>query len=114
MVNGKPGDHPYTDLVSHGFDLGEPEIAARLREIDAKVDLETGLLLMDLVAGFHFKPEGLSDYDRQRLLGHLDTIERLWARRPGQRRKTKSKSKTKKKKKAKTKKKKKRAKKARR
>jgi hypothetical protein len=117
MVNGKPGDHPYTDMVGHGLDWGEPEIAARLRKINAAVDLDVKNLLADLVAGFLYKPEGLpDDYSRQTLLGHLDTIERLCAGRPARRRMRKRTSwlKTKKKKKTKTKAKKMRTKRARR
>jgi hypothetical protein len=78
MVNGKPGDHPYTDILAHGMDLGEPEIAARLRAVDKIADLGVREMLSDLVEYLFPPTPGLpDDYVRERLLMHLDTIERL-------------------------------------
>ena len=89
MPNGKPGDHPYTDMVSHGFDLGEPEVAARLREVDEKAELEVKELLSDLVEYLFPPSPGLpNDYVRERLLRHLTTIERLCARSAGKKTET--------------------------
>lgn len=34
MPNGKPGDHPYTDIVVHGLDVYSPAVANLIREID--------------------------------------------------------------------------------
>ncbi len=34
MPNGKPGDHPYTDIVIHGRDVYSSDIAKLVREID--------------------------------------------------------------------------------
>ena len=78
MANGRPGDDPYLDMVSHGLDLGEPEITARLRAIDATVSLDVRKLLSDLVSCAFLGPGSVpDDYRRERLLGHLTTIERL-------------------------------------
>jgi S-adenosylmethionine hydrolase len=32
-MNGKPGDHPYTDIVVHGRDVYSPRAANLVREI---------------------------------------------------------------------------------
>lgn len=36
MPNGKPGDHPYTDIIVHGSDYFTPEIDALVRKLDAQ------------------------------------------------------------------------------
>lgn len=33
MPNGKPGDHPFTDIVVHGLDVYSPQVAKLVREI---------------------------------------------------------------------------------
>ena len=33
MPNGKPGDHPFTDIVVHGRDVYSPQVAKLVREI---------------------------------------------------------------------------------
>jgi hypothetical protein len=35
MPNGKPGDHPYTDIIVHGADSFGTEITALVKEIHA-------------------------------------------------------------------------------
>jgi len=35
MPNGKPGDHPLSDILSHGLPTYGPEIDELIREIDA-------------------------------------------------------------------------------
>ena len=35
MPNGKPGDHPLSDILSHGLPTYGPEIDRLIREIDA-------------------------------------------------------------------------------
>ena len=34
MVNGKQGDHPLTDIVSHGLRVFSPEIDAKVRDLN--------------------------------------------------------------------------------
>ena len=34
MPNGKPGDHPFTDIVAHGLPVYSPEVDGLIREID--------------------------------------------------------------------------------
>ncbi len=34
-MNGKPGDHPYTDVVVHQLDVYGPYFDALIREVDA-------------------------------------------------------------------------------
>jgi hypothetical protein len=34
MVNGKQGDHPLSDIVSHGLDIFSPEIDAKVRDLN--------------------------------------------------------------------------------
>ena len=80
MPNGRPGDHPYTDMVAHELDWGEPEIAARVRAIDKAASLEIRELLADLIEAFHFTPSGLrDDYNRERFNKHLATLEKICA-----------------------------------
>ncbi len=33
MPNGKPGDHPYTDIVTHGLEVFTEEVDALVREL---------------------------------------------------------------------------------
>ncbi len=34
MPNGKPGDHPFTDIVTHGLAVYSPTVDGLIREID--------------------------------------------------------------------------------
>lgn len=38
MPNGKPGDHPYTDIVVHGLDVFGEEIDSTVRRLDGSLD----------------------------------------------------------------------------
>lgn len=49
MPNGKPGDHPYTDIVIHGRDVYSPRAAALVREIAKLGDDKTRRELSDLL-----------------------------------------------------------------
>lgn len=49
MPNGKPGDHPYTDIVTHGHDVYSPRAAALVREIARLGDDKTRRELSDLL-----------------------------------------------------------------
>ena len=49
MPNGKPGDHPFTDIVVHGEDVYSPEAAKLVREIAKLADEKTRRALADLL-----------------------------------------------------------------
>ena len=51
MPNGKPGDHPYTDIVVHGQDVYSPKAASLVREIARLADDRTKRTLQDLLLG---------------------------------------------------------------
>ena len=78
MPNGKPGDHPYADIVVHRNDMGEPEIAGRVRALHDIGGPRIRHLISDLVV-FMLPTEstGMNDYRRSSLLKHLETIEGL-------------------------------------
>ncbi|HEX2255972.1 MAG TPA: hypothetical protein VHG92_04570 [Afifellaceae bacterium] len=77
MVNGKRGDDPYLDIVHYGDDLGMPEIAAKVRELDGLGD--PGIVA--LVRNHLMIIQGVTDpaYWQQQLMRDLDTIARLAA-----------------------------------
>ena len=49
MANGKPGDHPYTDIMIHGRDVYSKRATALVREIASLVDEKTARQLADLL-----------------------------------------------------------------
>jgi hypothetical protein len=49
MPNGKPGDHPYTDIVTHGRDVYSARAANLVREIAKLSDEKTRRKLADLL-----------------------------------------------------------------
>ena len=49
MPNGKPGDHPYTDIMIHGRDVYSRRAAALVRKIASLVDEKTRHELADLL-----------------------------------------------------------------
>ena len=49
MPNGKPGDHPYTDIVIHGRDVYSPRAANLVREIAKLSDDKARHRLADLL-----------------------------------------------------------------
>lgn len=75
MVNGKHGDHPYTDIIHWNDDLGMPDIAAKVRQLHAIGDPDIEALVGDLLMFI----QGTLDqtYWRQVLVRHLETIGRL-------------------------------------
>jgi hypothetical protein len=58
LPNGKPGDHPYTDIVIHQLSVYSPSADALVREIVALADERTRRELADLLF-FRF-----NEYDR--------------------------------------------------
>ena len=78
MPNGKIGDHPYTDIVIHNDDLGEPEIAAKVRALHRNGSERVQQLVMYLLGlAFPPFPQTLKLFYRQLLLENLTTIETL-------------------------------------
>jgi hypothetical protein len=78
MPNGKPGDNHYDDIVKHGFDSGSRQIAELVRALHRIGDDDVQHLVADLLE--FLVPNGRSrfpDFQRQQLLKHLRTIERL-------------------------------------
>jgi len=49
MPNGKPGDHPYTDIVVHGHDVYSSRVAGLVREIALLADEKKRQKLSDLL-----------------------------------------------------------------
>ena len=49
MPNGKPGDHPYTDIVVHGRNVYSPRAAALVRELVELMDEKGRHDLADLL-----------------------------------------------------------------
>ena len=49
MPNGKQGDHPYTDIVSHKLDLYSVRAASLVREIDKLADEKTRRQLANML-----------------------------------------------------------------
>ncbi|WP_193366719.1 hypothetical protein [Pelagibius marinus] len=49
MPNGKPGDHPFTDIVVHGRDVYSPKAAELVREIANLADDKQRRALADLL-----------------------------------------------------------------
>lgn len=49
MPNGKPGDHPYTDIVTHGRDVYSSRAAGLVREIAKLSDDKARRKLADLL-----------------------------------------------------------------
>ena len=49
MQNGRPGDHPFTDIVVHGRDVYSLRIANLVREIAKLCDDKTRRKLADLL-----------------------------------------------------------------
>ena len=49
MPNGKPGDHPYTDIVTHGRNVYSPKAASLVREIACLADEKTRRALGDML-----------------------------------------------------------------
>lgn len=64
MPNGKPGDHPFTDIVVHGRDVYSPGIARLVREINQLAGEQDRRALGDLL---FFEFNEYSDPDVQEL-----------------------------------------------
>lgn len=77
MPNGKPGDHPYTDIVNHGIDVPNEEVSEIVRNIavsgNDKTRKEARRLLWN--AGVHLLSDHeLSDEELERLTHDLYSL----------------------------------------
>jgi hypothetical protein len=77
MPNGKPGDDPFHDIIFHGYDLGEPEVAVRVRALHALSDPDVEHLVVDLLSLMLPIHRPRNEYYRKVIVKHLDTIHRL-------------------------------------
>lgn len=71
MPNGKPGDHPLTDILVHGFTVFGAELDGLIREIDdlgGSADLAREVNLLD------FDPRLAEAGDRAELRERLLTL----------------------------------------
>jgi hypothetical protein len=55
MVNGKPGDHPLTDILSYGIEVYGPEVDGLVRDVAALSD-DRGLRELDDLLLGHRSP----------------------------------------------------------
>ncbi|MFN3658394.1 MAG: hypothetical protein ACK4UO_14170 [Pseudolabrys sp.] len=81
MPNGKPGDHPLTDIVKHRLPMFGGEIDEKVRKIDAIASNE----LRDLLAAVvYFWPWGdRAPVDPHCLSAILDSLLRYAEKRSG-------------------------------
>lgn len=82
MPNGRPGDHPYTDIFVHDIELYSEPIRDRIREVDAYDDPTGGVewRLDDLLVEYvHPDDEDLDalDGELRTLVAELDAADDL-------------------------------------
>jgi hypothetical protein len=81
MPNGKPGDHPLTDIVMHRLTMFGGEIDEKVRKVDAVASNELRDVLATLV---YFWPWGeRTPVDPHSLSAILDSLLRYAEKRPG-------------------------------
>jgi hypothetical protein len=73
MPNGKPGDHPYTDIVTHGHDVYSPGAANLVREIAKLSDEKTRRELADLLYSEYNESDGPHVHKLQTALTEMAT-----------------------------------------
>ena len=54
MPNGKPGDSPYTDIVTHGRDIYSPAVDDLIRELDA---MGAAIDVHDVMSEYELDPD---------------------------------------------------------
>ena len=54
MPNGKPGDSPYTDVVTHGRDIYSPAVDDLIRELDS---LGAAIDVHDVLSEYELDPD---------------------------------------------------------
>ena len=81
MANGRPGDHPLTDIVKHRLSMFGSEIDDKVRKLDGAISDELRDVLATLV---YFWPWGdRAPVDRHALSAILDSLQRYAEKRPG-------------------------------
>ena len=79
MPNGRPGDHPFTDIVLHNFDVFSPEIDDLVRKLSATAarDKVADLLWQQELwwSRIEQKPVADPSAQLQHLLNDLRTLE---------------------------------------
>lgn len=81
MPNGKPGDHPLTDIVVHRTPMFGDEVDEKVRKLDAIASNELRDVLATLI---YFWPWGKRQpVDPQNLSTILDSLLRYAEKRPG-------------------------------
>ncbi|MCW5691563.1 MAG: hypothetical protein KIT48_04295 [Pseudolabrys sp.] len=81
MPNGKPGDHPLTDIVKHRLPMFGDEIDDKVRRLDSMASDELRNVLATIV---YFWPWGdKAPVDPHALSAILDSLERYAGKQPG-------------------------------
>jgi S-adenosylmethionine hydrolase len=82
MPNGKPGDHPFTDIVIHGRDVYSPRAANLVREIVKLCDDKGRRELADLL---FFEYDELANPDVKKLEAVLTEMRDRAVKEAGER-----------------------------
>ena len=81
MPNGKPGDHPLTDIVKHRLPMFGDEIDDKVRRLDSMASDELRNVLATIV---YFWPWGdKAPVDPHALSAILDSLQRYVEKKPG-------------------------------
>ena len=81
MPNGKPGDHPLTDIVKHRVPMFGDEIDDKVRRLDSIASDELRNVLATIV---YFWPWGdKAPVDPHALSAILDSLQRYVEKKPG-------------------------------
>ncbi|MCW5687397.1 MAG: hypothetical protein KIT76_02510 [Pseudolabrys sp.] len=81
MPNGKPGDHPLTDIVKHRLPMFGDEIDDKVRRLDSIASDELRNVLATIV---YFWPWGdKAPADPHALSAILDSLQRYVEKKPG-------------------------------
>ncbi len=71
MANGRPGDHPFTDIVVHNREVYGAEVTTLIKRIVALDDERLGRLASDLV--WHMRPDLAHESNKS---GMIEDMER--------------------------------------
>ena len=90
MANGRPGDHPYTDIVVHGLEAISPEVTRLVKQICKFGDDRLNEIARSLVwfmrpelADKSWQPLILGDLERN-LRSLIELGDQLKAAKPGE------------------------------